>query len=82
LLQTRHPVHPMATQLAEWLGEHNPTFRSFVTNPAAKRLHELSRLRGQAQHDSVSEAEARQVYEDATRLFEALLSDDSSRHKR
>src|SRR5206468_3807649 len=73
LLQTRNPNHTAAKELSEWLRLHHRHFFFFLTSPAAKRLYDLARLRGLAQHESVTEEQARQVYDEAVRLFVALL---------
>ena len=78
LAQTKTPLHSLAKALAEWLGRV-PTLRSFVQRRSLAQLMAVARLRGQAQHDSVTEAETRTAYAEAAEWMRALTSDALAR---
>lgn len=74
LLQTREPTHSTAKQLSAWLITEVPRLREQIRKVPPKRLLEFARLRGQAQHASVTDSEAREVFLVAVQLLEAIAA--------
>jgi hypothetical protein len=72
LLQTRVRNHSTAKQLSEWLTVNRPRLRERIHKTRPSRLRKLARLRGQAQHGSVTEAETREVFVVASDLLSAI----------
>lgn len=72
LLQTREPAHSTAKQLSGWLTTELPRLRDQIRKIPQQRLLGFARLRGQAQHDSVTESETREVFFVAVQLLDAI----------
>ena len=68
LLQARHPNHEAARALKVWLSEQQPGLARYLES-RSNRLKDLPRLRGDAQHSSIQESDARKV----SAFLEALL---------
>jgi tetratricopeptide (TPR) repeat protein len=75
LLVTQRGTHPLAVSLREWLFEHLPAFWRFVKDAHVQQFQPLWALRAKAQHDSVTETEARRVYELASQFLRVLSCD-------
>lgn len=73
LLQARQPNHSTAKQLSEWLAVNLPGLRDHIRTTPPARLLKLAKLRGQAQHESVSETDTRQVFHEAEDLLNAMV---------
>jgi hypothetical protein len=74
LLQTRVPNNAAAKQLSDWLTMNLPRLRDHIRKAPSSRLFKLARLRGQAQHESVTEAETREVFVEAGGLLNVLAA--------
>ena len=72
MLQARFPNHQSAKQLAAWLDENKPSFKKYLSRTPPQRLLAFNKLRGQAQHDAISENEARKIYSEAIELLKVL----------
>lgn len=68
LLQSNLGNHRPAKLLASWLRTNTPKFAGFVARMRYQAVEPLWRLRGEAQHGSVDETEARRVYELASKI--------------
>ncbi len=73
LLQARIPQSVAAKALREWVDAHCRRLLPFLTKTDPKRLLELARLRGEAQHGSVTETQTRFVFEVAQALLAAAV---------
>jgi hypothetical protein len=72
LLQTRNPTHSTAKHLSAWLTTELPRLGNQIGKTPPQRLLGLARLRGRAQHDSVTESETREVFLVAVQILEAI----------
>ena len=64
---------PAGRALAEWLRQHRPKVLNHLGLHTNDELARLNQLRGAAQHDTVTQAEARQVFEDAAGLLQHIV---------
>lgn len=74
LLQARLPVHRESRALRDWINANHPRLPIYLTNTPVRRLEQLATLRGEAQHGSVTEEQARRVYEEALAFLSAIVA--------
>jgi tetratricopeptide (TPR) repeat protein len=72
LIQSTTPSDSTAKMLGEWLSANRQGLWVKLRTDSAEQLRQVSRLRGDAAHDSVTEYETREVYDLAIEWFEAL----------
>ena len=65
---------PAGRALAEWLRQHKPKLLNYLGLQTNDELTRFNQLRGDAQHGTVTQAEARQVFEDAVGLLQHIVS--------
>jgi len=72
LLQSRQPNHQTAKQLSAWLTANRPGLREHIRKARPRQLLQLAKLRGQAQHASVTESETRELFVEAADMLRAI----------
>ena len=65
---------PAGRELAKWLLQHKPALLNYLGLQRADGFTRLNRLRGEAQHNTVTQADARLVFEDAAGLLQRIVS--------
>jgi tetratricopeptide (TPR) repeat protein len=74
LVNAKYPPLPVGRSFSAWLQQHRKSLFEYICRRDVDLLR-LAKLRGAAQHDTVTQAEARQVFEDAAGLLQHLVSD-------
>jgi hypothetical protein len=74
LVNAKYPPLPVGRSFSAWLQQHKKPLFAYICRRDVDLLR-LATLRGAAQHDTVTRAEARQVFEDAAGVLQHIVSD-------
>lgn len=72
LMNAKYPPLPVGRSFSAWLQQHKRPLFDYICRRDVDLLR-LAKLRGAAQHDTVTLAEARQVFEDAVGLLQHIV---------
>lgn len=73
LINAKYPPLPVGRSFSAWLQQHKQPLFDYICRRNVDLLR-LATLRGAAQHGTVTQAEARQVFEDAASLLQRIVS--------
>jgi len=73
LMNAKYPPLPVARGFSAWLQQHKKPLFEYICRRDVDLLR-LAKLRGAAQHNTVTQAEARQVFQDAAALLQHIVS--------
>jgi tetratricopeptide (TPR) repeat protein len=85
LIETQQPKSNHALRLRQWLQQNRPSFSKYLTKAPASKLNQLWKIRGSAQHESISQTDLDEIFRIASDVLEALAggpSDESTQSRR